>query len=616
MDDLRLIMGAALGHVCGPHLPALRETVAWEEKMLNALTVPQVMPTSNLKFGHYQFNNVMGISKALKKLGYNLLTSDPTELAQLLVNAAKAHPKTTGVVQDFNVVLPMINIVLLPAYLVRKCWEIYLDVPSGGLPHPPSIPTQTVLVDFSSPNIAKSMHVGHLRSTIIGDTLARLYEYVGYTVHRINHLGDWGTQFGMLIAFLLEKYPTIGSSLRIPQLPIDDLVAFYKEARVRFDNDPEFQAKAHEEVVRLQSLKSPEFLLWHRICDLSRVEFQAIYDRLDIRLKDMGESFYRFKLNSIVCQLRQKKMLVESDGALVIEVPDVPYPLIIVKSDGGYTYDTTDMATIYHRAIKMGVDKIVYVVDAGQATHFELVFKAAIRAGWITPDQALFVPFGVVLGEDGKRLKTRSGETLKLVDLLDEAVIRAREQLLEKEKENPGAVPLTEEEIKTISEAIGYGAVKYADLSSQRIKDYRFSYDKMLSLKGNTAAYLLYSFTRISSICRKASVAREALYEHPEFKPPALEYSHPAEIALLTTLLKLHDVILFTLEDLMPHRICDWVYSLAAGYTDFYEKCRVIETDEEGQSRYNPSRLALCEMTRQGLRIAFSLLGIRELERM
>lgn len=621
MEDLKDICAQAMHTVLGDHIAPLSAQEGWKESMLGVFTSPLVTPTTNIKYGHYQFNSTMGIAKLIKDLHYDALPSNPAELSGLFTQAMlcvqdkyaeeKGCPKP---IEAVNIAGCFINIALTPAYLLSKCFDIYMAVPFGTLPKPPTLPRKRVVVDFSSPNVAKSMHVGHLRSTIIGDSICRLYEYVGYDVHRINHVGDWGTQFGMLITHLTDMHPEIADAAahcrRMTMLPIDNLVAFYKAAKERFDNDPAFQKRAYEAVVKLQRLNLAEFYLWCKICDISRHEFQRIYDRLDIKIDEFGESSYKFKLGTTVARLKRLHLTQMSDKATVIPIEGMDYPLIIVKSDGGFTYDTTDMAAIYHRTQVLHADKCVYVVDAGQSSHFDLVFKAAEKAGWITKDQAVHVPFGVVLGSDGKRLKTRAGETVKLEDLLDEAVTESMRLLEERNRDQE----FSQEEMRQVTEAVGYGAVKYADLSSHRIKDYKYDPKRMLNLKGNTAAYLLYSFTRISSICRKAGIDREELYTSDALRN--LSITEPSEINLLVALLKVHDTILFTLEDLCPHRICDWVYSVASAYTDFYEKCRVIETSASGDSVCNKSRLVLCEMARQSLRLAFHLLGIREIDRM
>lgn len=621
MEDLRDICAQAMHAVLGDHIASLSTLEGWKESMLGMFTFPLITPTTNIKHGHYQFNSTMGIAKIIKDLKYTDLPSNPAELSgfftQEILRIQEEYAEKKGCpkpIEAVNIAGCFVNITLTPAYLLSKCFDIYMAVPFGDLPKPPVLPRKSVAIDFSSPNVAKSMHVGHLRSTIIGDSISRLYEYVGHEVHRINHVGDWGTQFGMLITYLTDMHPEIAEAAvrcrSVKMLPIDNLVAFYKKAKEKFDTDPDFQKRAYEAVVRLQHLNMTEFYLWYKICDISRHEFQRIYDRLDIKIDEFGESYYKFKLGTTVARLKRLHLTKISDNATVVPIDGIDYPLIVVKSDGGFTYDTTDMAAIYHRTQVLHIDKCIYVVDAGQSSHFELIFKAAEKAGWITKDQAVHVPFGVVLGNDGKRLKTRSGETVKLEDLLDEAVAESMRLLNERNDDQK----FTQEEMLKIAEAVGYGAVKYADLSSHRIKDYKYDPKRMLALKGNTAAYLLYSFTRISSICRKAGVDREELYASDALEN--LSIADPSEVHLLVALLKVHDTILFTLDDLCPHRICDWVYSVASAYTDFYEKCRVIETSETGDSVCNRSRLILCEMTRQSLRLAFHLLGIREIERM
>lgn len=331
MEDLKDICAQAMHTVLGDHIAPLSAQEGWKESMLGVFTSPLVTPTTNIKYGHYQFNSTMGIAKLIKDLHYDALPSNPAELSGLFTQAMlcvqdkyaeeKGCPKP---IEAVNIAGCFINIALTPAYLLSKCFDIYMAVPFGTLPKPPTLPRKRVVVDFSSPNVAKSMHVGHLRSTIIGDSICRLYEYVGYDVHRINHVGDWGTQFGMLITHLTDMHPEIADAAahcrRITMLPIDNLVAFYKAAKERFDNDPAFQKRAYEAVVKLQRLNLAEFYLWCKICDISRHEFQRIYDRLDIKIDEFGESSYKFKLGTTVARLKRLHLTQMSDKATVIPI--------------------------------------------------------------------------------------------------------------------------------------------------------------------------------------------------------------------------------------------------------------------------------------------------------
>ncbi|NXS19699.1 SYRC protein, partial [Mystacornis crossleyi] len=360
---------------------------------------------------------------------------------------------------------------------------------------PPAIgKRKKVVVDFSSPNIAKEMHVGHLRSTIIGESMCRLFEFAGYDVLRLNHLGDWGTQFGMLIAHLQDKFPDY---LTVSP-PIGDLQAFYKESKRRFDTEEEFKKRAYQCVVLLQS-KNPDFIkAWNLICDVSRREFQKIYNCLDITIIERGESFYHEMMKDIVKEFEDKGFVQVDDGRKVVFVPGFPVPLTIVKSDGGYTYDTSDLAALKHRLCEEKGDILIYVVDSGQSVHFQTVFSAGQMIGWYDPKvtRVAHAAFGVVLGEDKKKFKTRSGDTVRLIDLLEEGLKRAMDKLKDKERDKV----LTPEELKAAQTSVAFGCIKYADLSHNRLNDYVFSFDKMLDDRGNTAAYLLYAFTRIRCV--------------------------------------------------------------------------------------------------------------------
>jgi arginyl-tRNA synthetase len=469
---------------------------------------------------------------------------------------------------------------------------------------------QKVIVDFSSPNIAKEMHVGHLRSTIIGDSIARVLELVGHDVLRLNHVGDWGTQFGMLITHLRTACPEAltGSG----QVDIGDLVAFYKQAKQRFDEDEEFKARSREAVVELQSGDESARQAWQVLCDQSRQEFQKIYDRLDINVTERGESFYNLLLSDVVADLKTQGLLVEDQGAQVVFLDGFtnkagdPQPLIIQKSNGGFNYATTDLAAIRYRTQQDGAERILYVVDAGQANHFNQVFQVAGKAGWVPETVELsHVPFGLVQGEDGKKFKTRSGETVRLKDLLDEAVSRARTDL-----ENRIAAEERQESdefIQSVAETVGLGAVKYADLSQNRTSNYIFSYDKMLALQGNTAPYLLYAYVRVQGISRKGGIDWQNLGADA-----AIHLEDESEFALAKHILQLDEVIAEVAQDLYPNRLCQYLFELSQKFNQFYDRCSVLQAEE----RQRTSRLMLCDLTARTLQLGLSLLGIQVLERM
>lgn len=447
------------------------------------------------------------------------------------------------------------------------------------------------------------------RSTIIGDSIARLLEYLGHDVLRINHIGDWGTQFGMLIAHLQDKFPDY---LTNPP-PIGDLQAFYKESKTRFDEDSEFKKRAYNCVVRLQAFDPDYYKGWQMICDISRKEFKKIYERLDIKLIERGESFYQTRMIAIVKELEERGLLENDEGRKIMWADGISIPLTIVKSDGGFTYDTSDMATIKQRVEEEKADWVIYVVDAGQATHFQLIFKCGEKAGIVDPKKHRLdhVGFGVVLGEDKKKFKSRSGDTVRLVDLLDEGLKRALDNLKEKERDKV----LTTEELKKAQEAVAYGCIKYADLSHNRNHEYIFSFDKMLEDKGNTAVYLLYAYTRICSIARNANFSQEKIKELA--KTTEISLNHEKEWKLGKILLKFPDVLGKITQDLCMHHLCEYVYEISTVFTEFYDSCYCIEKDSSGDIvKVNVGRILLTEATAQIMAKCFDILGLKPVSKM
>jgi len=550
---------------------------------------PAVSPATDPRFGHYQCNAAMGLAKALRL--------KPRDVAARIVEALDVA----------NACLPpeiagpgFINLTLRPEF-ITDCLRSMLKDPRLGI-EKESQPRR-VLIDFSSPNIAKELHVGHLRSTIIGDCLARLHEFLGHTVLRRNHVGDWGTQFGMLIAHLQDHCPQ--ALAPGGQVDLGDIVEFYKEAKRRFDSEEAFKARARNAVVRLQSGDPEATRGWKVLCDQSRREFEQIYRLLDVTLEEKGESFYNASIPETLEELQRLGLIVESDGAWCIYPEGFknkdgdPLPLIVRKSDGGYNYDTTDMAALRYRIREERAERILYVTDAGQAQHFAMIFAAAAKAGWLKGVEAIHVPFGMVLGEDKKKLKTRSGETVKLRDLLDEAVARARKIVDEK---NPD---LRQERRAEVAETIGIGAVKYSDLSQNRISDYVFSYDKMLSLTGNTAPYLIYAYVRVQSIARKGGIDYAAL------DASALQTLETAEeTALGVALLRLEEILRAAESELAPNRLTDYLFDLSQTFSRFYTNNRVLGDQRE------TTRLALCDLTARAVKLGLGLLGIRCIEEM
>lgn len=557
--------------------------------------------TPNPQFGDYQCNSAMPIAAKLKSTGVNVRPGDVGREIHAKL------PQNINFVENITVMpAGFINVFLSHDYLRRQMSRLA----ANGL-ELPKVTKKRVLVDFSSPNIAKEMHVGHLRSTIIGDSICRLFEAVGYDVLRINHIGDWGTQFGMLIAHLYDRFPDF-----LKKLPdISDLQAFYKESKKRFDEDEVFKKRAYECVVKLQSRDGEIVQAWNTICDVSKKYNQIVYDHLDIKIKDVGESFYQDKMVDLVKWIKENKpdMLREEEGRQIMFPTGCDVPLTVVKSDGGFTYDTSDLAALKYRMLEEKVDWNIYVVDAGQNLHLETVYAAGRDFGWYDESvhRVEHVGFGLVLGDDKKKFKTRSGETVRLLDLLSEGVKRASEKLKEKGRD----AVMTEEELAAARDAVAFGCVKYADLSHTRTQDYIFSFDRMLDDRGNTAVYLLYAYARIRSIVRSSGITDDQLAGYVA-QTPMLPLNHPAELKLAKQLLKLSDCVLLVLDTLMLHQMCDYVYNLATLFHDFYNECYVIERKEGEPVVVHFHRLALCEITANVISTCFKILGIREVPKM
>ncbi|MEG3440355.1 arginine--tRNA ligase [Pannus brasiliensis CCIBt3594] len=569
---------------------------AFGESLAN--TDPLLVPATNPRFGDYQCNISLSLAKELKQ--------KPRDVAETIL----ANLDITDLCNTPEIAGPgFINLTLKPGYLEQRLNSLIAD-PRLGVEKAER--AQRVIVDFSSPNIAKEMHVGHLRSTIIGDCIARLLEFRGHDVLRLNHVGDWGTQFGMLITYLKEAYPDALTTA--DALDLGDLVTFYKKAKIRFDEDETFKENARKAVVKLQSGDPESNKAWQLLCDQSRREFKKIYDRLTIHpdLTERGESFYNPYLESVVEELDKQGLLKEDNGASCVFLDGFtnkdgdPLPLIVKKSDGGYNYATTDLAAIRYRVNEDKAERIIYVTDAGQANHFAQVFQVATKAGFL-PDnvEVVHVPFGLVLGEDGKKLKTRSGDTVKLQELLDEAIEHSRADLEKRLQDENRAE--NEEFIEKVSEVVGLSAVKYADLAQNRNSNYIFSFEKMLNLQGNTAPYMLYAYARVRSIGREGGIDFEGLRENAR-----IHLEHETELALAKHILQLTEVIQAVEEDLLPNRLCDYLYELGKKYNRFYENCPVLKSEEPIKT----SRLVLCDLTARTLKLGLSLLGISVLERM
>ena len=565
-----------------------------------------IVQSSKEEFGDYQSNISLILSKIYNK--------KPRDIAAEFISLIKKNPQIIELCQSLEIAGPgFINISIKKKFLIK---ELISNLESKKL----GIPLENlnnidkkILIDFSSPNIAKEMHVGHLRSTIIGDALARIFELRGYEVLRINHVGDWGTQFGMLITYLKEIYPQILENKE--KINIGNLVEFYKESKKKFDNDINFKKKSREEVIKLQSGDKESIAAWKFLCDESRKEFDEIYNILKIKIKERGESFYNIYLKSIIDELQSKNILVEDQGAKCVFLEGIknkegnPLPLIIQKKDGGYNYATTDLAALRYRFTKKPygdeVNRIIYVTDHGQTNHFAGVFQVAEKAKWIPENCKVdHVPFGLVQGIDGKKLKTREGKTIKLKDLLSESIKRAKEDLLKRLKEENRQETI--DFIENTSKVIGLSAVKYADLSQNRITNYQFSFDKMLALNGNTAPYLLYTLVRIAGINRKN------MTEEINLKIIDVNYEDILEWKLIKKLLKFDEIIISVEKDLMPNRLCNYIFELCQIFNRFYDQLKILKVENKTKQ----SRLILCKLTQKTLKLSLEILGIETLERM
>ncbi|KAF1886577.1 hypothetical protein Lal_00045810 [Lupinus albus] len=567
---------------------SLRETVPGEPDIVPL--VDSCSEKSGVKHGDYQCNNAMVLWAKIK--GKQTGFRGPPAVGQAIMK----NLPPSELIESCSVAGPgFVNVVLSKNWIAQSLHRMLID---GIDTWAPRLPLKRAVVDFSSPNIAKEMHVGHLRSTIIGDTLARMLEFSHVEVLRRNHVGDWGTQFGMLIEFLFEKFP---NPEEVNEAAIGDLQVFYKASKLRFDSDSEFKQRAQQAVVRLQGGEIRYRKAWKQICEISRTEFHRVYDRLGVQLEEKGESFYNPIIPSVLEELGNKGLIEESEGARVIFVDGVKIPLIVVKSDGGYNYASTDLAALWYRLNEEKAEWIIYVTDVGQQQHFDMVFKAAKRAGWLLADDSLYpkathVGFGLVLGEDGKRFRTRNTEVVRLVDLLDEAKNRSKTAVLERD----AAKDWPEEEVDKTSEAVGYGAVKYADLKNNRLSNYTFNFDQMLNDKGNTAVYLLYAHARICSIIRKSGKDIEQVKRNGK-----LVLDHDGERALGLHLVQFSEVVEQACTNLLPSTLCEYLYDLSDIFTKkFYSNCQVIGSAEE------TSRLLLCEATATVMRKCFYLLGI------
>ncbi|WP_030772561.1 arginine--tRNA ligase [Streptomyces sp. NRRL F-2664] len=549
----------------------------------------------------FQANGILALAKKAK--------ANPRELAATVVQGIP----TGGLIKEIEVSGPgFLNISVadeaIISTLAARAADDRLGVPLNAA-------AGTTVIDYAQPNVAKEMHVGHLRSAVIGAAMVEILEFTGEKVVRRHHIGDWGTQFGMLIQYLLEHPHELdhkrgdGDEQASGEEAMSNLNRLYKASRALFDSDEEFKGRARARVVDLQAGEPETLALWQRFVDESKIYFYSVFDKLDMDIQDpdvVGESGYNDMLVETCKLLEESGVAVRSNGALCVFFEDVkgpdgnPTPLIVQKSDGGFGYAATDLSAIRDRVTNLGATELIYVVDARQSLHFKMVFETARRAGWLNDEvKAVQLAFGTVLGKDGKPFKTREGETVRLVDLLDEAIERASAVVREK------AQDLTEAEIAERGAQVGIGAVKYADLSTSAARDYKFDLDQMVSLNGDTSVYLQYAYARIQSILRKAGDARPVA--HPEV---ALA---PTERALGLHLDAFGELIAEAAAEHAPHKLAAYLYQLASLYTSFYSECPVLKADTPEQVE---NRLFLCELTARTLSKGMSLLGIRTPEKL
>ena len=532
------------------------------------------------EFGDYQFNGAMALAKTLKK--------NPRQIADMIVESLDL----SGILSKAEIAGPgFINLWLNSKQIAGFCEKAdkdsRLDISRREKP-------VKVVVDYSGPNMAKQMHVGHLRSTIIGDTLANLLEFLGDEVIRQNHIGDWGTQFGMLIAYLEEIDEDGTTSLK-------DLEQFYKDAKRRFDEDENFANKAREYVVKIQSEESHCLKLWQKFIDISLGHCEEVYEKLDVNLtRDdvRAESFYNESLPKVITDLEKAGMLKESDGAQCVFLEGEEIPVIVQKGDGGYLYATTDLAALYYRANVLGAKRICYVVDARQSGHFKQVFRVAKEAGFVPEDVRLeHIAFGTMMDANGKPFKTREGGTVKLIELLDEAVARAKEAITAKDD-------YSKEELERLAKIVGIGAVKYADLAINRESNYIFNWDKMLSFDGNTSLYMQYAYARIQSIMRKYGREVEG----------KIIISDELEHRLAVMLLRFEDVLQKAAEDAAPNQITGYLYDMVTLFMRFYERNPILKEGVDKDTRV--SRLLLADLTAKTIRQGLAILGIQVVEKL
>lgn len=588
--------------------PVTSLTASVHQRLATALSaaLPEAAPADPLlrrsDRADFQANGILALAKKAK--------ANPRELATQVVTRVESG----DVIKDIEVSGPgFLNITITDKAITRNLAERYADT-DGRLGVPYAEHPGTTVIDYAQPNVAKEMHVGHLRSAVIGDAVVQILEFTGENVVRRHHIGDWGTQFGMLIQYLDEHPHELdhqqGEDLQQSgEQAMSNLDRLYKAARKLFDSDDEFKTRARRRVVDLQAGDPRTLATWQKFVDESKIYFFSVFEKLDMEIRDpdiVGESGYNDMLAETCRLLEESGVAVRSEGALCVFFDDIkgpdgnPVPLIVQKSDGGYGYAATDLSAIRDRVFNLKSNTLLYVVDARQSLHFKMVFETARRAGWLNDDvKALQLAFGTVLGKDGKPFKTREGETVRLVDLLDEAIDRASAVVREK------AQDLSEEEIAERGAQVGIGAVKYADLSTSASRDYKFDLDQMVSLNGDTSVYLQYAYARIRSILRKAGDVRPSA--HPELDLAEAERSLGLHIDAFA------ETVSEVAAEYAPHKLAAYLYQLASLYTTFYDKCPVLKAETPAQVE---NRLFLCDITARTLHQGMALLGIRTPERL
>ena len=552
---------------------------------------PQVRQSAKVQFGDYQANGVMSVAKSLGK--------PPRQVAELVI----ANLDLTGIASKVEIAGPgFINIFLAPEFLAKNVDAAVASERVGV----DTVTPQTIVVDYSAPNVAKEMHVGHIRSTIIGDAAVRTLEFLGHKVIRANHVGDWGTQFGMLIAYL-EKQQQENAG----EMALADLEEFYRAAKKHYDEDEAFAERARGYVVKLQGGDEYCREMWRKLVDITMTQNQQTYDRLNVTLtRDdvMGESLYNPMLSGIVADLKAKGLAVESEGATVVFLDEYknkdgdPMGVIIQKKDGGYLYTTTDIACAKYRYETLHADRVLYFIDSRQHQHLMQAWTIVRKAGYVPESVTLeHQMFGMMLGKDGKPFKTRSGGTVKLTDLLDEAMERARSLVAQKNPDMPA------EELEALAKSVGIGAVKYADLSKSRTTDYIFDWDNMLAFEGNTAPYMQYAYSRVLSVFRKADIDEAELLKAP------VVITEDREAQLAARLLQFEETLNVVARDGTPHVMCSYLYDLAGLFSGFYEHCPILAADT---TEARDSRLKLALLTAKTLKLGLDTLGIETVERM